>query len=175
MAGFRPAGRGCGLNRSQSGGFAVGRQLRTDFAFGVSMATMDRVSKWPEKRGSSPFSEGSNGSPREAAGSPYQREGELNFTAVEESGRGPMAQFVSNRCHTPIRPTDPKEERNRYCSNDAIAAFDASMYEVEPVQVTLADIGRDASVSLGVSSGSPSISLAPPCVRSRINLSKALW
>src|SRR4051794_13262362 len=48
-ASFRAAEPDCNLIQSQSVAFAVGRQPRTDFAFGVSMATADRVSKWPEK------------------------------------------------------------------------------------------------------------------------------
>ena len=72
MASYRPAGGDCGLIRAQSIVFAVGRQPLTDFAFGVSMATTDEAPKWPEKQGSSTFSEGSNGSPRRASSSHYQ-------------------------------------------------------------------------------------------------------
>ena len=40
-----------GVIRSQGVAFAVGRRLRTDFAFGASVALSDRVSEWPEKTG----------------------------------------------------------------------------------------------------------------------------
>ena len=80
MASYRPAESDCGLIRARSVVFAVGRQPRTDFAFGASMATSDCVSKWPDKQGSSAFSEGRNGSPRGASSSRYQREGEPGLT-----------------------------------------------------------------------------------------------
>ena len=48
---------------------ATGDKAVTNFGFGVIMATKDGMSKWPEKPGSSAFSEGRIGSPRGASSS----------------------------------------------------------------------------------------------------------
>jgi len=39
-----------GVIQSQGIAFADGRQSRTDFAFGVSVATKDGVSEWPKRQ-----------------------------------------------------------------------------------------------------------------------------
>ncbi len=89
-----------GVIRSQGVAFAVGRQSRTDFAFGASVAPGDEVAEWPEKTGLLTVSDGRIVSLRGASSSHYQRECELIFTAVAEGGRGSMAHLVANRCHT---------------------------------------------------------------------------
>src|SRR4051794_34824561 len=101
MAGFRHAEHDWGLLRSRSVGFAVGRQPRTGFAFGVSMATTGGVSKWPEKpglfgllRGQTRFAERGV----VIALSTRRRTGPRG--CCEEPVK-PMAHFVANRCHTP--------------------------------------------------------------------------
>src|SRR4051794_39732540 len=101
MASFRPAERDCGLIQSRSVVFAVGRQPRTDFAYGVSTATTDGVSKWPEKPGLFGLLRGQKRFAKRGV--------EFAFSARTRTGRGghcegtvkAMAQFVANRCHIP--------------------------------------------------------------------------
>src|SRR4051794_31203198 len=69
-----------GVIRDQAVAFAVGRQSRTDFAFGVSVAANDGVSERPEKTALSTISDGRRTSLRGAWSSHYQREGELVVT-----------------------------------------------------------------------------------------------
>ena len=77
-----------GVIQSQGIAFADGRQSRTDFAFGASMATSDRVSEWPENTGRLTVSDGRMVPLRGASSSHYQREGEPVFTAVAEGAEG---------------------------------------------------------------------------------------
>src|SRR5687768_5802514 len=66
-----------GVIQSRDAEFADGRQTRTDFAFGASVATSDRVSGWLENSGRLTVSEGREVPLRGASSSHYQREGDL--------------------------------------------------------------------------------------------------
>jgi hypothetical protein len=61
------------------------------------------VSERPEKTGLFTNSDGRRTSLRGAWSSHFQREGELDLTAVAVVVRRTMALFVANRCHTPDR------------------------------------------------------------------------
>ena len=161
-----------GVIRSQSVAFAVGRQSRTHFAFGASIASGTESQNSRKKQALLAVPDGRTDSLRGESSSHYQQEGELVFPIVVGRGRRSMAHFGQNRCHTPHAPGGRSFDLGSM-SSTCVTTFRTRRPACGPTDMGCRRLGRPAraacSLPLAAAELIPSVAActtAPPAIRS---------